>query len=97
MGIENITLGEVATACAFIGSLFAIYKSASNPFKVIDTRVKDLEDKKVIYDKKFENLENDTKMMLKCMNVLLLHAQSNNNTGELKATKKELDEYLIKR
>lgn len=91
----NITLNELyiwgSTIVGFIGVIAYIVK----PFSQFMGRVKKIEDDQQKFDEKIGKSEQNDKMILKCLNVILLHMESGNGTGELRKQKKELDDYLI--
>lgn len=91
----NITLNQLymwgSTLVGFIGVIAYIIK----PFSNFLTRVKKIEDDQQKFDEKIDKSEKNDKMILKCLNAILLHMESGNGTGELRKQKKELDDYLI--
>lgn len=44
-----------------------------------------------------KEIKEDQKMMLKSLHLLLTHAESGNNTGEVKKGKEELEQYIFKK
>lgn len=93
--IENITLGEIIGAFGVITSLVLIYQKVTGPIKSFTKRVDDLEKHADNDNKRLKTIEEDNKMMLRSIRVLIAHSVDNNHTGELKETQKEIDEYLI--
>jgi hypothetical protein len=49
------------------------------------------------HDKILRELQQDNKMMLRSVMLLLSHAETGNNTGEVGKGRKELEDYLIKK
>ena len=95
--MENITLGNIASWGGFIIVLGGVVTFFLNPFKKFMDRIKKIEDNQEKDDKRLDTIGNDQKMILSCINAILLHMESGNNTGELKAQKKKLDDYMINR
>lgn len=95
--IDNITLGQLAVALAFIGGLIATIKQLTKPISDFNKRVDKIEQHQENDNQRLNQLENDTKQILLSVNALLLHGSDNNHTGELKQRQSELSEYLIKR
>lgn len=91
----NITLQQLytwgATFVGFCGVVAYIVK----PFSSFLIRVKKIEDDQTKFDEKISKSEQNDKMILKCLNAILLHMETGNSTGELRKQKKELDDYLI--
>lgn len=49
------------------------------------------------HDEILKEIKEDQKMMLKSLHLLLTHAESGNNTGEVKKGKEELEQYIFKK
>ena len=49
------------------------------------------------HDEILHELQQDNKIMLRSVMLLLSHAETGNNTGEVSKGRKELEDYLIKR
>lgn len=102
--MENITIGQVASALSFLmvlfGGLAYILKPVKNyqdKQKEVDERIKKIEEHQDNDNKKLNRLEADTKQILLSVNALLNHSIDNNHNEQLKERKQELDAYLIKR
>ena len=95
--MENITLGQVAIALAFIVSFFTALAKFIAPVQTFARRVDKIEEHQENDLKRLDRLEDDTKQILLSVNCLLSHSIDNNHDDQLKQRKKEMDEYLIKR
>lgn len=104
--MQNITIGEIATAVGFIvtlsGGIGAIIGWILSPIKkqkdadaLMDKRVEMVEEHLDNDNKRLNKLENDTKEILKCLNVMLSHMVNGNDIDKLKKRKAELEAYLI--
>lgn len=91
----NITLQQLYTWGASFVGLLGVIAYFVKPFSQFLTRVKKIEDDQKKFDDKIEKSEQNDKMILKCLNAILLHMETGNSTGELRKQKKELDDYLI--
>lgn len=49
------------------------------------------------HDQILREIKEDQKMMLKSLHLLLTHAETGNNTGEMKKGKEELEQYIFKK
>lgn len=49
------------------------------------------------HDQILREIKEDQKMMLKSLHLLLTHAETGNNTGEVKKGKEELEQYIFKK
>lgn len=49
------------------------------------------------HDQISREIKEDQKMMLKSLHLLLTHAETGNNTGEVKKGKEELEQYIFKK
>jgi len=95
--IENITLGEIAVAIAFLVALFGGLAKALEPLKKFTHRMNKVEEHQDNDNERLNKLEMDTKQILLAVNALLGHAMDNNHNDEIASQKKKLDEYLIQR
>ena len=75
-----------------------------HPFKELSADVKELKDRKLTCDQKFENdqkqlaeINEDIKMMMRSQMLIMKHVETGNCTGEVAAGRKELENYLIDR
>ena len=95
--MENITLGQIAVALAFIVTLFTTLAKILAPVKDFAKRVDAVEEHLDNDNKRLNQLEGDTKQILLSVNTLLGHSIDNNHNDEMAKRKKELDNYLINR
>lgn len=106
--MENLTLGEFASAIAFIvalsGGIGAIVGWVISPIKkrddqnkALELRVKKNEEHLDADNVRLNQLESDTKQILLSVDVLLQHSIDGNNTEALRQRKRELNSYLINR
>ena len=91
----NITLQQVYTWGASIVGFLGVIAYFVKPFSQFLTRIKKIEDDQQNFGEKISKSEQNDKMILKCLNAILLHMETGNSTGELRKQKKELDDYLI--
>ena len=97
MNMENITIGQIAAAVAFLVAFFGGLKVLTTPLQNNENRIKKIELHQDNDNKRLDALEKDTKQILLSVNVLMQHSIDNNHTDELKKRKSELDTYLIQR
>lgn len=95
--MENITLSQVFSVGSFIVGFCGVIAYIFQPFKKFIDKIDGLERRQKEVDEQLEKRQEDDKMILKCLNAVLLHMESGNGTGELRKQKKELDDYLINR
>lgn len=100
------TLLWIAAAIGTVGAAIVWIKRSIapivNPIKQMKKEVRELEARKAICDKKFENdqkqlveLTADTKMIMRSQMLILKHVETGNCTGEVAKGRKELEDYLI--
>lgn len=95
MNFDNITIGEIVVLIAGVTAITGFITKLTSPFTDLKTRIEKIEQHQDNDNKRLEELEKDTKMILKATRVLVAHSVSNNNTGELKRVQEEIDNYLI--
>lgn len=95
--MDNITLTQLVNWGSWIVGATGVVMYFVKPLNRFFTKIDDIEKKQKTVDEQLEKREQDDKMILKCLNAVLLHMESGNGTGELRKQKKELDEYLINR
>lgn len=95
MNFDNITMGEIVVLIAGVTAITSFITKLTSPFTELKTRIEKIETHQDNDNKRLEELEKDTKMILKATRVLVAHSVSNNNTGELKRVQEEIDNYLI--
>ncbi len=82
--MENITIGQIVTTAAIIGSLYAFYKGLKKAFKEsIQTEMQPFIDRQ-------NEIRQDVAELGDVCYQMLDHMATNNNTGGMK---KALDEY----
>jgi hypothetical protein len=74
------------------------------PFKEMSEDVKELKERKLLCDQKFENdqrqlaeINEAIKIMMRSQMLIMKHVETGNCTGEVAAGRKELEDYLIDR
>lgn len=99
----TITSGQILAFCSFIIAVWGVVKIAIELFKEITKGNKDLKAKVEEHEEKLksdnerlEGIEESTKMILKGMSVLINHNLTGNGIENMKKTRDELQEYLIK-
>ena len=95
--MDNITIAQIVQWGGTIVALGGVIAYFVKPVKDFSKRVDKIEEHQDNDNQRLITIEKDEKMILRCLNVLLLHMESGNNTGELKKQKQELDEYMINR
>ena len=95
--MQDITLGNLASWGAFAVTFIGVITFFVNPLKKFMKRVEAIETNREKDNERLETISKDQKMILSCINAMLLHMESGNNTGDLKAQKKKLDDYMINR
>ena len=93
--MENLTLGQIVTAIAIITGLAGGIGYFAKPIFEMLKRLHKVEEHQDSDLKRLNKLENDTKEILKCMNVMLSHMVDGNDIDKLKKRKAELEAYLI--
>lgn len=75
-----------------------------HPFRQLSTDVRELKERKLSCDQKFENdqkqlaeMNEDIKMMMRSQMLIMKHVETGNCTGEVAAGRRELEDYLIDR
>lgn len=91
----NITLNQLYTWGSTLIGICGVIAYIVKPFSSFLSRIKKIEDDQQKFDDKISKSEQNDKMILKCLNAILLHMETGNSTGELRKQKKELDDYLI--
>lgn len=95
--MENITLSQFFSFGAWVVGACGVLAYFIKPFKMFFTKIDNIEKRQKEVDEQLTKRQEDDKMILKCLNAVLLHMESGNGTGELRKQKKELDDYLINR
>lgn len=95
--MDNITLSQLMTWGTVLMGFCGVAAYFIKPVKTFVDRVDKIEKQQVQIDHQIAKSEQNDKMILKCLNAILLHMESGNGTGELRKQKKELDDYLIER
>lgn len=95
--MNDITVTQVINWGSWIVGACGVIMFFVRPFNRFFTKIDDIEKKQKTVDEQLVKREQDDKMILKCLNAVLLHMESGNGTGELRKQKKELDDYLINR
>lgn len=94
----------IAAVGVAIGWLAKATKPMFKPFKELQKEVKDIEaceenDRSRIdkHEEALVELTNDNRMILESIALLMKHAETGNNTGEISKKRQELEKYLINR
>lgn len=94
----------IAAVGVAIGWLAKATKPMVKPFKELQEEVKDIEtceeddrDRIDQHEKILVELVNDNRMILESIALLMKHAETGNNTGEVSRKRQELEKYLINR
>lgn len=94
----------IAAIGVAIGWLAKATKPMLKPFKKLQQEVKDIEaceekDRSHIeqHEKALVELTNDNRMIMESIALLMKHAETGNNTGEISRKRQELEKYLINR
>lgn len=95
--MENVTLSQLFNVGSWIVGFCGVLAYIIKPFKRFIDKIDNLETRQDEVDEQLKKRQDDDKMILKCLNAVLLHMESGNGTGELRKQKKELDDYLINR
>lgn len=106
---ENITLGQVAAAIAFVVALYGGVKYLKKEIKdAISEMLKDefaSVDKKLDADnRRIKDLEDQNKFMYKAISLLLQddlaileHLRTNNSTGKMAEQEQKVQDFLVQR
>lgn len=106
---ENITLGQVAAAIAFVVALYGGVKYLKKEIKAaISEMLKDefaSVDKKLDADnRRIKDLEDQNKFMYKAISLLLQddlaileHLRTNNSTGKMAEQEEKVQDFLVQR
>lgn len=107
--LENITLGQVAVAVAFVVALYGGIKYLKKELKdaiaeMLKDQFQSVDDKLDNDNKRIKDLEDANKFMYKAISLLLQddiaileHLRTNNATGKMAAQEKKIQDFLIER
>lgn len=95
--MENLTLGQLIAGIAVITGLAGGIGYFAKPVFEMLKRLQKVEEHQDSDLKRLDSLDNDIQQILLSVDVLLQHSIDGNNTEQLKARKRELNAYLIKR
>lgn len=95
MNLGALTINEIITACAVVVALVTYIKQAVEPVKKFNDRIDKIEEHQAKDLERIDDMEDCLHLLLKSNMALLAHGEDNNHTGELKAMKKEINDYLI--
>ena len=95
--MENITIGQISAGLVFLVALSSALAYFLKPVKEFSRRIDKIEKHQDNDNERLNMIQKDEKMILKCLNAILLHMESGNDTGELRRQKQELDDYIINR
>lgn len=107
--LENITLGQVAVAVAFVVALYGGIKYLKKELKdaiaeMLKDQFQSVDDKLDNDNKRIKDLEDANKFMYKAISLLLQddiaileHLRTNNATGKMAAQEKKVQDFLIER
>ena len=105
--LENITLGQVAVAVAFVVALYGGIKYLKKELKdaiaeMLKDQFQSVDDKLDNDNKRIKDLEDANKFMYKAISLLLQddiaileHLRTNNATGKMAAQEKKVQDFLI--
>ena len=91
---------DIVALCGLITAVYAVYKIMKQANKPYDDLRKTVEKHSQILDndnKRLKATEEDNKMILQALLVIVNHSVDGNGIDKLKETRTELQEYLIKR
>lgn len=94
----SISLDVLLKLLAFIitlGGAITVLTRWFAPYKTLKEKVNKHEELLDNDNKRLQEIEEDNKMLCKCMLALLDHEITGNSTEKLKKTRKEVEEYLI--
>lgn len=95
MEFNEITMSMLLSWIGGVSVIVGFVAMVGKPFKKYDERLKTIEQYKQTDNERLNDLEKDTKLILRSVKVLVAHSVSGNSTGELKKIQNEIDEYLI--
>lgn len=107
--LENLTLGQVAAAIAFVVALYGGVKYLKKEVKdvmpeMLKDEFKSVDDKLDNDNKRIKDLEDANKFMYKAISLLLQddiaileHLRTNNATGKMAEQEQKVQEFLIQR
>ena len=99
----------IAAVCVAAVWLWKIIKPMFKPFKDMQHELEEIEQRGHDHDERFQRgedrmekhdemlkeIQEDNKIMMKSLALLLSHAETGNNTGEVARGRRELENYLI--
>lgn len=95
--MNNVTIEQVIIGGGVIMAIVNLYTFFRNPVKGQLLRIDKLESHQANDLDRLNRIENDSKEILKTVNVLLNHSIDGNHVDKLKKRKEELDNYMINR
>ena len=96
----TITSGQILAFCALITALWGVWKIVKEIRKPNDDLKKQVEKHDALLDtdnRRLKDIEESNKMTLQCLLVIINHSITGNGIEKLKATRDELQEFLIKK
>ena len=91
-----------SVVCVAVGWLIKIAKGVKKPVDDVNDRFKDIDDKLDNDNKRLKSLDEDIEYISKAISVLMRsnlvilgHLSTNNNTSEMAAMEKEIQDFLI--
>jgi len=89
------TVLAICGGVSIIGGAIKLIISTFNPYKKLIKEVDEHDEKLSNNDDRLKELEDGTKMLLKCQLVVIEHLTTGNHIDKLKETQEELQEFLI--
>ena len=94
----TITSEQILWVCGFIGAIWGvvkIYKEIQKPNEDKTKMLLEHEEKLIEDDKKLKEIETTDKLILQSLLVIINHDITGNGIEQLKATRNEIQDYLI--
>lgn len=96
----TVTSEQILWVCSFLGGLWGVWKIVKELRKPSDdlrNMVRDHEEKLNNDNERLNNIEEQNKMILQSMLVIINHEITGNGVENMKKTRDEIQEYLINR
>lgn len=96
----TVTSEQILWVCSFLGGLWGVWKivkELKKPSDDLRNMVRDHEEKLNNDNERLNNIEEQNKMILQSMLVIINHEITGNGVENMKKTRDEIQEYLINR
>lgn len=96
----TVTSEQILWVCSFLGGLWGVWKivkELKKPSDDLRRMVRDHEEKLNNDNERLNNIEEQNKMILQSMLVIINHEITGNGVENMKKTRDEIQEYLINR